>query len=265
MVEEGLGGRTTVWDDPFTEGRNGQAYLLPCLRSHAPIDVLVVMLGTNDLKAIFRRGPPRSRRRAPRSSTSRSPRGPGRRRPRRPARSSRRRPRAATDRSEVWGFGAARARASGSRARTGPPRSCGAWRSSTRQRSWGRTRPTASTSAPSPRDPGAGCAGLVRLLGPHRGPWGPTPVERECPLRIVVEAVDRPIGRSCGLGGPSGADNLRSPYRRAGQRGGLGPLLRVVNPPATRALAAQDARLLGIVEGRPRFEIDTRTSRFFLL
>ena len=55
VVEEGLNGRTTIWDDPFLDGRNGRAYLLPCLRSHAPVDVLVLMLGTNDLKSIFGR------------------------------------------------------------------------------------------------------------------------------------------------------------------------------------------------------------------
>ena len=55
VIEEGLNGRTTVWDDPFLDGRNGRPYLLPCLRSHAPVDVLVLMLGTNDLKSIFGR------------------------------------------------------------------------------------------------------------------------------------------------------------------------------------------------------------------
>src|SRR5690242_20379631 len=55
VVEEGLNGRTTLWDDPFAEGRNGKTHLLPCLRSHAPIDLLVIMLGTNDLKTIFAR------------------------------------------------------------------------------------------------------------------------------------------------------------------------------------------------------------------
>lgn len=55
VVEEGLNGRTTLWDDPFVEGRNGKTYLLPCLRTHAPIDLLVIMLGTNDLKTIFGR------------------------------------------------------------------------------------------------------------------------------------------------------------------------------------------------------------------
>ena len=55
VIEEGLNGRTTIWDDPYMEGRNGRAYLLPCLRSHAPIDVLVVMLGANDTKTIVGR------------------------------------------------------------------------------------------------------------------------------------------------------------------------------------------------------------------
>ena len=53
VIEEGLNGRTTIWDDPFLDGRNGRAYLLPCLRSHAPVDVVVIMLGTNDTKGIF--------------------------------------------------------------------------------------------------------------------------------------------------------------------------------------------------------------------
>ena len=55
VIEEGLNGRTTIWDDPFLDGRNGRAYLLPCLRSHRPLDVVVIMLGTNDTKTIFGR------------------------------------------------------------------------------------------------------------------------------------------------------------------------------------------------------------------
>ena len=35
VIEEGLNGRTTIWDDPFSSGRNGRDYLLPCLTSHA--------------------------------------------------------------------------------------------------------------------------------------------------------------------------------------------------------------------------------------
>ena len=53
VIAEGLNGRTTVWDDPIEEYRNGKEYLLPCLRSHMPVDLVVIMLGTNDLKARF--------------------------------------------------------------------------------------------------------------------------------------------------------------------------------------------------------------------
>jgi lysophospholipase L1-like esterase len=53
VIEEGLGGRTTVFDDPILPDRNGKAYLLPCLLSHQPLDLVVVFLGTNDLKARF--------------------------------------------------------------------------------------------------------------------------------------------------------------------------------------------------------------------
>jgi lysophospholipase L1-like esterase len=54
VIEEGLGGRTTVSDDPV-EGadRNGRTYLYPCLRSHRPLDVVAIMLGSNDLKHRF--------------------------------------------------------------------------------------------------------------------------------------------------------------------------------------------------------------------
>lgn len=53
VIEEGLGGRTTGIDDPEEEGRNGKTSLLPCLRSHRPIDLVILLLGTNDLKAKF--------------------------------------------------------------------------------------------------------------------------------------------------------------------------------------------------------------------
>ena len=53
VIEEGLGGRTTVWDDPIEEDKNGRTYLIPCLESHKPIDLIVLMLGTNDLKSRF--------------------------------------------------------------------------------------------------------------------------------------------------------------------------------------------------------------------
>lgn len=53
VIEEGLGGRTTVWDDPIEDYKNGKKYLLPCLDSHKPLDLVIVMLGTNDLKVRF--------------------------------------------------------------------------------------------------------------------------------------------------------------------------------------------------------------------
>lgn len=53
VIEEGLGGRTTRWDDPIEPGRNGLTTLRPILESHNPIDLVTVMLGTNDLKARF--------------------------------------------------------------------------------------------------------------------------------------------------------------------------------------------------------------------
>lgn len=54
IIPEGLNGRTTVWDDPVEgEHRNGKRYLLPCLHSHKPIDVVVLFLGSNDLKHRF--------------------------------------------------------------------------------------------------------------------------------------------------------------------------------------------------------------------
>lgn len=53
VIEEGLNGRTTVWDDPVEENKNGLKYLLPCLESQSPLDVVVLMLGTNDMKVRF--------------------------------------------------------------------------------------------------------------------------------------------------------------------------------------------------------------------
>ena len=53
VVEEGLSGRTSVVDDPLFEGLNGLTYLHPCLMSHAPLELVVIMLGTNDTKERF--------------------------------------------------------------------------------------------------------------------------------------------------------------------------------------------------------------------
>ncbi|MDL2324185.1 SGNH/GDSL hydrolase family protein [Ruminococcaceae bacterium OttesenSCG-928-A16] len=53
VVEEGLPGRTTVFDDPLTEGLSGLATITPLMMSHMPLDLLIVMLGTNDTKGRF--------------------------------------------------------------------------------------------------------------------------------------------------------------------------------------------------------------------
>ncbi|MFI0843761.1 SGNH/GDSL hydrolase family protein [Mesorhizobium sp. IMUNJ 23232] len=54
VIEEGQGGRTTVHDDPI-EGihKNGLKSLPVCLETHMPLDAVVLMLGTNDLKHRF--------------------------------------------------------------------------------------------------------------------------------------------------------------------------------------------------------------------
>ena len=50
VLEEGMNGRTTVFDNPMSPGRNGSAYLLTCLETHKPLDLVILMLGTNDLR-----------------------------------------------------------------------------------------------------------------------------------------------------------------------------------------------------------------------
>jgi lysophospholipase L1-like esterase len=49
VVEEGLNGRTATLDSPVAFGRSGLSYLQPCLESHAPLDAVLIALGTNDL------------------------------------------------------------------------------------------------------------------------------------------------------------------------------------------------------------------------
>lgn len=53
VKEEGLSGRTTVFEDPLFEGLNGFAHLFVALMSHEPVDLLIIMLGTNDVKERF--------------------------------------------------------------------------------------------------------------------------------------------------------------------------------------------------------------------
>ena len=53
VIAEGLNGRTTVHDDPIEPYRSGADALPPCLMSHAPVDLLILALGCNDLKKRF--------------------------------------------------------------------------------------------------------------------------------------------------------------------------------------------------------------------
>ncbi len=54
ILEEGLGGRTTVFDDDLRSGRRGLTHLPVALKTHDPIDLVLLMLGTNDCKNRFR-------------------------------------------------------------------------------------------------------------------------------------------------------------------------------------------------------------------
>ena len=54
VIEEGFGGRTTVFDDPVEGGyKSGIDYLPPCIMSHNPLDLIIIMLGANDTKQRF--------------------------------------------------------------------------------------------------------------------------------------------------------------------------------------------------------------------
>ena len=53
VIEEGLNGRTTVFDDPNDDWKNGIDYIKGILCTHRPVDYLVIMLGTNDMKTVY--------------------------------------------------------------------------------------------------------------------------------------------------------------------------------------------------------------------
>lgn len=57
IIEEGLGGRTTDLDhyNPGKPSRNGLVYFKACIDSHMPLDIVLIMLGTNDLKTVYNR------------------------------------------------------------------------------------------------------------------------------------------------------------------------------------------------------------------
>lgn len=57
VIEEGLCGRRTAGDGvlnlPENRGWDGYEYFLPCIRSHVPLELVIIMLGTNDLQIPF--------------------------------------------------------------------------------------------------------------------------------------------------------------------------------------------------------------------
>lgn len=53
IIEEGLCGRTIMYDDPIAPDRNGRKFLNCCLSSQQPLDLVILMLGTNDIRHIF--------------------------------------------------------------------------------------------------------------------------------------------------------------------------------------------------------------------
>jgi len=52
VVEDCLNGRRTVWDDPFKPGRNGLVGLAQRIEIHSPLELVVLMLGTNDFQSM---------------------------------------------------------------------------------------------------------------------------------------------------------------------------------------------------------------------
>ena len=57
IIEAGLNSRTSVFDDPFIEDLNGLRILGPTIRSALPLDLVIIMLGTNDLKNYYHMTP----------------------------------------------------------------------------------------------------------------------------------------------------------------------------------------------------------------
>ena len=53
VIEEGHGGRNIATDDIPEGEKNGMKYILPCLETHDPFDLLIIMLGVNDCKRKF--------------------------------------------------------------------------------------------------------------------------------------------------------------------------------------------------------------------
>ena len=53
IIEEGLNGRTADETDTEEPYLNGRSYMTACLLSHRPVDLVIMMLGTNDVKSRY--------------------------------------------------------------------------------------------------------------------------------------------------------------------------------------------------------------------
>ena len=53
VAECGVNGRTTMFDCPLAEYRNGLKDIDVCIQSQHPVDLVIIMLGTNDTKFFF--------------------------------------------------------------------------------------------------------------------------------------------------------------------------------------------------------------------
>jgi lysophospholipase L1-like esterase len=53
VIVDGLNGRTTVWDDPIEEYRCGKYQIIPTMDAQAPFDLIIIFVGTNDLKCRY--------------------------------------------------------------------------------------------------------------------------------------------------------------------------------------------------------------------
>jgi lysophospholipase L1-like esterase len=54
VMEDGLSARTTVFDDPVEgQHKNGSRLIQACIETHSPLDLIIIMLGTNDYKVVY--------------------------------------------------------------------------------------------------------------------------------------------------------------------------------------------------------------------
>ncbi len=52
IIENCLNGRRTVWEDPLKPGRSGLSGIEQIIEMHSPLELVVLMLGTNDFQSM---------------------------------------------------------------------------------------------------------------------------------------------------------------------------------------------------------------------